>query len=804
MGQAVAGSELAGLHGFAKSLTSFVGRVREVEEVAALLGECRLITVAGPGGVGKTRLAAEVAARVAGRFADGVWLVELGSVPEPALLEAAVATALGLRQAPGASLLDSMAAVLAQRQVLLVLDNCEHLLAAAAHLCGRLLLAADDMRVLVTSREPLGIGGEARYRLAPLGLPGPGDLGGAGGSEALTLFADRARRADPRFVLDSESAPAVARLVRRLDGMPLAIELAAARVEALGMGQLVELLADQFELLAEGDRLAPARHGSLAAAIDWSYRLLTANDQGLFRRLAVFPGPFTLESAEAVAGPGAAAGVLHLVDCSLLNPPSAGADGRARYLMLETLRTFAAERLAEENVRDVAEAALAAYATRIAEQAAAGLASSASEAAAARLLDAEEATVHQALAWALDHDPDTALRLATALAPWWDLRGRDAAGYQLLHRACDQALAGGQPWCAAQVWLGHLAVDFRVALAHFSAVRDVLATGAPSALLARALASRARCLMNLDQIPEAAAEARHALALAKDLGDLAGQTYALHVITAAALYARDFDDALAWARQSQRIDPAAIPGALARKCMTTLADTLQDAGEPAAAQEICGQVLASAREVGDRYAEAQGMGILAQIHMRANDDPAAAVCLRESLRLAGAIAATGVLLDCLNLCGHLCARAGRWADALTAWAAHAAYLSVTGMTDLPEQIEGRRELLGQAREALEPAGTRAAEERGTAMTLSTAVEFATLAASTDPPGPAPAAGLPQLSARERELVTLVAHGLTDAQIAEQLYISVRTVGSHMDRIRDKTGCRRRADLTRLALQASLV
>jgi predicted ATPase len=224
------------MHGFAPSLTSFVGRTGEVGEIAGLLGEFRLVTVTGPGGVGKTRLAGEVARQVAGEFADGVWLAELAGTRNPADVAMAVAVALQVPQAPGKSVLESLSSVLARQQVLVVLDNCEHVAEAAAELCEVLLAAADDVRVLATSRAPLEVAGESRYRLPPLALPGVTDGGASehgGASEAVALFADRARQADPRFALTAESGPVVARLVERLDGMPLAIELAAARVESL-------------------------------------------------------------------------------------------------------------------------------------------------------------------------------------------------------------------------------------------------------------------------------------------------------------------------------------------------------------------------------------------------------------------------------------------------------------------------------------------------------------------------------------------------------------------------------------------
>ena len=318
------------MHGFVPALTSFVGRAGAVREVAGLLDRNRLVTVTGPGGAGKTRLADQVARQVAGRFADGAWLAELAPVRDPALVPAVVAAALGVREQPGLPAAGALARVLARQQLLLVLDNCEHVIGAAAELCAGLLAACDDVRVLATSREPLRVAGEAGYRLGPLALPGPDDADAAG-CEAVALFAERARQADAHFALTGETTAAVARLVRRLDGMPLAIELAAARVEALGVAGLLDRIDDRFALLAGGDRLAPARQRSLAATVEWSYQLLEEHERRVFRAVSVFPAGFTLEGAEAVAGPGAGPVVLRLVDCSLLTPPRAGPDGRSRY-----------------------------------------------------------------------------------------------------------------------------------------------------------------------------------------------------------------------------------------------------------------------------------------------------------------------------------------------------------------------------------------------------------------------------------------------------------------------------------------
>ena len=527
------------MHGFPAVLTSFVGRAGPVREVAGLLGECRLVTVTGPGGVGKTRLAGEVARQVAGRFADGVWLVELAPVGDPALVPAVVAAALGVREQPGVPAAEALAGVLARLQLLLVLDNCEHVIGAAAELCGGLLAAADDLQILATSREPLGVAGEARYRLGPLTVPGPDER--AEGAEAVALFADRARRADARFAVDEQAGPEVARLVARLDGMPLAIELAAARVEALGVAQLLDRLDDRFALLAGGDRLAAGRHRSLAATVEWSYQLLAGAEQRVFRDVSVFPGPFTLEAAEAVAGQEAVPAVLRLVDCSLLVPPRAGPDGRPRYGMLETLRGYGAGLLAEAGEDAGAAAALAGYAVRVAEQAAAGLTTGTGEVAAARWLDAEDATMRQVLAWALAHDPAVALRLAVALGWWWYLRGRLAGQYLLLGEAAGHAEPGSDGWCAAQDWLGRASLfsaDLPRALGHFTAARDAMQGRGPSRLLADVLASRSVILLNMDRSGEGAEDGRRALAMARELGYPAGEAAALEALGIAAYVPR--------------------------------------------------------------------------------------------------------------------------------------------------------------------------------------------------------------------------------------------------------------------------
>ena len=678
------------------------------------------------------------------------------------------------------------------------------MIAAAAELCAGLLVACDDLQILATSREPLGVAGEARYRLGSLSLPTLNDPAGAGGSEAVELFADRARHADMHFVLDGQSGPAVARLVRRLDGMPLAIELAAARVEALSLTGLLDRLDDRFALLTSADRLAAGRHRSLAAAVEWSYQLLDEPERRVFRLLSVFPGPFTLEAAEAVAGDAPGPPVLHLVDCSLLVPPRAGPDGRSRYAMLETLRAYGTGLLAGAGEDARAAQALAGYALLVAEQASDGLHAGAAEAAAAHWLDAEDAMMRQVLAWAIDHDRAVVSRLAAALGWWWRLRGRLTGQHSLLCEIAGSAEPGSDGWCAAQFWLGWAAVfaaDLAAALGHFTAVRDAAAGRGPSRVLAEALAGRSSTLLNLGRIAEGAEDGRRSLAMARELGYPVGEAIALGVLAVAALYCGDHDRAVQLIRQQEQL--AGMPGSIRRRGSTMMIGALIEAGDLAAAERACRAALARCQDLGDAENLPDLLFLMADLDVRAGRLQDAASHLREALQDIARAGDWWYLLNGLWYGGYLCTAERRYAEAITVWAAFAAF-SRGDHGDTSEDERRHKEALREARQALGPARARAAEQRGAAMSLATAAEYVLMltAPSLSPAQASP--GAARLSPRERELVTLVAQGRTDAQIAAQLYISVRTVHTHLDRIRDKTGCRRRADLTRLALQAGLV
>ena len=809
-----------GLHGFPAALTSFVGRAQAVDEVSAQLAQDRLVTVTGPGGAGKTRLAGEVARQVAGRFADGVWLAELAAVTDPAQVAAVVGTALGLRDLPSVAAADALALALARRQLLLVLDNCEHVIGAAAELCGRLLLGADDVRVLATSREPLRIAGEVRYRLGSLILPDPGDPAAAAGCEAVTLFADRARRVEPGFTLDQTTAATVARLVARLDGMPLAIELAAARVDALGVAQLLDRIDDRFGLLADADRLAAERQRSLAAAVQWSYQLLGDAERRVFRAVSVFPGPFTLEAAEAVAGSGAGRAVPRLVDCSLVLPPRAGPDDRSRYVMLETLRAYGAALLTETGEEDEVTAALAGYAAEMAGEALAKVYTRTHELDGLRHLDAEDATLQHVLAWALEHDPGTAVRLALTIAPWWSVRGRLISRASLLTTVAELADAGSDEWCVAHMFLGQVAAqseDPPAALDHFTAARDALQDAAHSEdaagpwLLSLCLGGRASALIRVNRVAEAIEDGRRALELARQTGIGGLEATALTCLSLAVWHDGDRDGALRLARQALQISEE-FAGALERGLGQIVTGVLTEADDLAAAEQACTAALTSCRDAGDLTNLCGVLWHRTILDLRTGRIDDAPAHLRELLQIA---TQTGLraLLHCRPgllrppVRGHR--TPGRGAHDVGRDAgpgpslAHArgrepgspgasAAAGPGGARPGPGpggRGAGRGHEPGHGHR-VRPPGGRGAGAAGERMARRGPSRRRTeRGRSRRWHG---AAGLARLSPRERQLVTLVAQGRTDAQIAAQLYITVRTVGSHLDRVRDKTGCRRAA------------
>jgi len=403
------------LLGLPSQASSFVGRDHELRELLALLERTRLLTLAGPGGAGKTRLALELAREVEGRYANGAMLVELAPVGDGKLVADAVAVALDVGALPGRSPLEGVADFLSPRTVLLVLDNCEHVLSASAELVDPLLRAASGLTVVATSREPLRVAGEVVFRVPSMAIPDP-EHGLAPGEllryESVRLLSERAAAAAPGFAIDAESAADVARICFRLDGLPLALELAAARLGALGTAALAERLDDRFRLLRSGNRAGPTRQQTLAATLQWSHDLLEDDEKLLLHRLSVFAGGFDLAAAEVVcSGDGlpmaAVADVLaRLAEKSLVSTAWVGREGR--YQLLETVRLYAAEQLeAADEARALTETH-ARWALAMVER----------EAASPRL-DREAANLRSAHDALLANDPREALRYCLALSPFW-------------------------------------------------------------------------------------------------------------------------------------------------------------------------------------------------------------------------------------------------------------------------------------------------------------------------------------------------------------------------------------------------
>jgi predicted ATPase len=428
-------------------ITSFVGRETEIAAVKRLLGTTRLLTLAGAGGCGKSRLALRVGEDVLRGFADGAWQVELAALSDPALIPQTVATALGLRDAAGRPLLDQLIDYLRGRSLLLILDNCEHLVAACAQFAETLLRLSPGLTILTTSRHVLGVTGETAWRVLSLAVPdlqSPPPLERLTHYEAVQLFIDRAGAAQPSLQVTTQNAPAVARICHQLDGIPLAIELAAARSRVFSVEQIAARLDDRFRLLTSGPRTALPRRQSLRATIDWSHDLLSEPERALLRRLSVFAGGWTFEAAEFVAAgeqvqPYAVLDLLtQLVDKSLVIAEERR--GAVRYRLLETIRQYALERLRAAGEAEATRDRHLAYCLALAEEADPKLRGAESRLFLDRL-EEEHANLRAALerAMASPDGGETALRLSGAPARFWWLRSHHDEGWRRLEHALARA-----------------------------------------------------------------------------------------------------------------------------------------------------------------------------------------------------------------------------------------------------------------------------------------------------------------------------------------------------------------------------
>jgi predicted ATPase/class 3 adenylate cyclase len=549
------------------SLTSFVGRDNEVEQLCERLRTARLVTVTGAGGSGKSRLAVEAASRVLGTYVEEAWLLELASLADPELVVGAAAGLLRVSCPSGQDLLETLIGVLGDRRVILVLDNCEHLLAGCARLVDTAVRGCPNLVVLTTSREPLRVPGEHVYRLVPLEVPPAGtalDVDGLGRLGAVRLFADRAASNDPTFVLDETSAPVVASICRRLDGMPLAVELAAARLPSLSLAALDGALGDRLGLLTQGWRTAPRRHQTLRGVLDWSYELLEPKEQVLLCDLSVFRGGWSLEAAQALgaargqSGTGVAGLLANLVDKSLVYTEPSG--GELHYGLHQIVLEYAADKLAERAAAEVSAIRLAhgrAFA-RLVATASQGLQGRDHDRWLARL-DADYDNVRAALAFLLSAGTDihTALDMAVALREFWIRRGLFDEGIQVLDsgiaRLGDEA--GSASHAAALVALGRLRSewgDLAGARGHLTEALDLSRALGDDSLTAEALTCLSLAAHNAGDRTTALSLAEEAVALAYSIGE-PRRIADGHIARAAGLRdtnpvaARaDLDGALAW------------------------------------------------------------------------------------------------------------------------------------------------------------------------------------------------------------------------------------------------------------------
>jgi predicted ATPase/class 3 adenylate cyclase len=616
-------------HNLPVQLTSFVGRERELAELKPLLLTSRLLTLTGPGGTGKTRLALRLAADVVESFTDGVWLVELAPLADPSLVPHTVAATLGVREQPGRSILDVLVEYLRPKTLLLFLDNCEHLIATCALLAETLLRAAPSVNILASSREALGITGETAYRVPSLPLPDvqAANLDALTQNDCVRLFVERATATHSPFRLTTKNAPAIAQIGRRLDGIPLAIELAAARTKVFPPDQIAARLDDRFRLLTGGSRTALPRHQTLLALIEWSHDLLSEAERMLLRRLSVFAGGWSLEAAQAVCGDGLGEEVLetlaHLADKSLIDVEALIEATEGRYRLLETVRQYARDKLLASGESERVRDRHFDYFVHFVEEAEPHL-RGAEQLSWLEVVELEHDNLRAALAWALDSgQSDHALRLAGALYYFWELRGYWSEGQRWL----DEALA-----LSARQQRGK-AAEGEVAVAH-------IPTHEETALLAKALYADGR--MRFGAVIDFAGSrtiVEESLRLWRELGDTWWTAVALEhvgfmlVVEDPQMAVARLEEGVALAREVKDRWPLAM-------CLVRLGGALayrDAAAAAAAARQIREEGVAVARSVGDKSVLSQGLEGLAPLYWLEGNLSAAASVAAEALAEARAI-----------------------------------------------------------------------------------------------------------------------------------------------------------------------
>ncbi|MFD9660950.1 protein kinase [Rhodococcus sp. NPDC059968] len=738
-------------------LTSFVGRRHELTEAKNLLAGSRLVTLTGIGGVGKTRLAMRIASAVQREYDDGVRLVELGELRDESSLVDAIAGALGLRDHSVRPLREVLIEFLAPRQVLLIFDNCEHMVDAVAELAGPLLYTCPRLRILATSREPLGLGGEAVLRVPPLAVPDPErkpSLRGLPKYDAVSLFVERGAAAVPGFALTEENAAAVAGICHRLDGLPLPIELAAARLRAMSPEQILGRLTDRYALLTRGSRGAPTRQQTLRLCIDWSFELCTAGEQLVWGRVAVFAGSFELDAAERVCGadldPGELLDTLtSLVEKSILIREEYGSV--VRFRMLETLREYGFEKLTQTGEalalrrrhRDWYEAlALDAEAEWIS----------------ARQLDwiarlkREQPNLREALEFGIDDDPAAGLRTAAALRWFWTSQGLYNEGRR---------------------WLDHLLARYPVeptvdrikALYCASVMADVqgdLESGAALVAEARTLTARTSDPMMRALV----ADADGTLALYN--GDLERARSRL-------------DTALAEFRERGE-------RTLETSALYLLGTTYGLSGSTERAVESLERVLAITEMHGEKVYRSHSLWALGIAVWQQGDADRAIRLLDQSLELTRQVRSPRFAAACLEALAWIaCERRDAARAALLMGAAEGLARSVGSAVVIHSNLFVYQQNCDQA--ARKRLGGKVFEEayrKGRSLNFDAAIAYALH--EQQPAASTPATGAsPRLTKRERQVADLIAEGLTNHAIADRLVISPRTAQGHVEHILAKLG-----------------
>lgn len=780
--------------------TSFVGRKHEIAEIKRLLGGCRLLTLAGTGGVGKTRLALKIASSANPRYRGGVWFVDLTSVANSSFVPATVASSLGLDErpdwAPEDRLLDHLEHVC--ERTLLVLDNCEHVIEACAQLAHLVLEKCPQVSILATSRQPLNIAGECVWRVASLPFPSIPEgepFQSLSRCESVQLFVERARFKRPGFRLSSENASSITQICSQLEGLPLAIELAAARVSVLSVDQILERLAYQHRLLAGGNYAATERHRTLQAVVDWSYGLLSEQEKQVFRALSVFAGGFQLEAVMHICGQEMdeyeTIELLSLLeDKSLLLVEEQ--HGETRYRMLETLRQYGAERLNAANEAPRVMLRHLNWCLQLAECAEAKM-QSPEQADWLRRLDVENDNLRAALHRALDsRQPEIALRLVGALGRFWIFRNH---------------LREGRQWVAAA--LG--------ACDEHGPGEEVI----PTAALVKAL--NVGAIMALGQADYGEARSLHSrcLQLRREIGDKDGVARSLTNLGVVEHAAGEYTEALRLGREALLLFRELNSMNGISSVLNNLGESEYRLGNLEEARALFEECLAIKRETGDIWGIADALRNLGHIARMRGDLVAAGTRYAKALGLFHDLGDRLYMSSCLEGLAGLAAQTGDALRAAELLAVCSAVREDIGSplqsADLPEHeltVAAIRAQLGET-------DWQAAWSRGRATMLEDAVSR-TLAAwdvagatprrkpqSRSIPArlvaPSPTSPLlTALSRREHEVLQLLAEGLTDAQIASVLSVSRNTVNTHTRKIYRKLGVNSRMAATRYAAEHGLL